>query len=146
MESGHESFLTHVTAHCLKWRYLSAFFHTCEFLADQCENWLRRSVGPRGGRNFAIFSALRAHRPRNSGSGLVCRGSFRTVCKTFARSDGPAPAMRQYFSEWAMEYARRGECALAAYCVWRCLQTAGFKVGMRTLDVLRVSTALLRGK
>jgi glycosyltransferase involved in cell wall biosynthesis len=52
----------------------------------------------------------------------------------------------KYFSEWAMEYARRGERALAAYCVWRCLQTAGFKVGMRTLDVLRVSTTLLRGK
>jgi glycosyltransferase involved in cell wall biosynthesis len=52
----------------------------------------------------------------------------------------------KYFSDWAMEYARRGERALAASCLWRCLQIGGFEVGMRTLDVLRVSAALLMGK
>jgi glycosyltransferase involved in cell wall biosynthesis len=52
----------------------------------------------------------------------------------------------KYFADWALEYARRGERALAASCLMRCVQTGGFKVGIRTLDVLRVSAALLLGK
>ena len=44
-----------------------------------CKNWLRRSVGPRGGRNFAIFSALLAQGCEIRAA-LGVPQSFRTVC------------------------------------------------------------------
>jgi glycosyltransferase involved in cell wall biosynthesis len=52
----------------------------------------------------------------------------------------------KYFFDWAVEYARQGERALAASCLMRCIRTGGLKAGFRTLDLLRLSSALLSGK
>lgn len=52
----------------------------------------------------------------------------------------------KYFFDWAVEYARKGQRALAAACLTHCIRTGGLKAGFRTVDVLRLSAALWSGK